>query len=217
MCLGDPMLEADEVGLRLVDTTRVHWLPVVHNRAQSSPLKDAGVVAACVMSSRWGTVDDVRLAEFVSHYLQLGVSHFVFYNQTETRRSRRFLSAASSTTSFSVNYLSWSLHIARDMLPYDCALRMRYRVEVLLVVEEDEFLIIGPDYLSRPLSRASEEAIQLPRKNFCRDSEGGYGMRLSRTRRRVTMGEPRLTVVGLETLLAGVIKPVQANIGVVHR
>ncbi|EEC13042.1 hypothetical protein IscW_ISCW020679 [Ixodes scapularis] len=95
LCSGDPQLEADEVGLRLVDTVRVHWLPVTHawkERSNGGNGDGDGSIAACVLS-RTGTVSDLKLAEFVAHYLLLGVEHFLFYNQTETRQARRFLDA----------------------------------------------------------------------------------------------------------------------------
>ncbi|KAH8040662.1 hypothetical protein HPB51_011977 [Rhipicephalus microplus] len=162
-CPGDPLLQADEVGLRLVDTSRVHWLPVGHaptNSVRLFPDAESGsgrraeaadhVRTARVQTSKFRAVvcalsvfdlatEDLLLGELVAHYTELGATDFVFYNRTESRRARTFFGAL--TTVNSVVYLPWTRHDARPLLAYDCALRMRGFADVLVAVGTDERLV----------------------------------------------------------------------------
>lgn len=154
-CPGDPLLQADEVGLRLVDTSRVHWLPVGHAPTNSArPFPDAAPVAnvrtarvqtskfravVCALSVFDSATEDLLLGEFVAHYTELGATDFVFYNRTESRRAHTFFGAL--TTVISVAYLPWTRHDARPLLTYDCALRMRGYADVLVAVGTDERLV----------------------------------------------------------------------------
>ncbi|KAH6939323.1 hypothetical protein HPB50_016949 [Hyalomma asiaticum] len=130
-CPGDPQLQADEVGLRLVDTSRVHWLPVGHapptntgtfsgsfpDGAPAAPTRTANVptskfrAVVCALSIFDSTTEDLLLGEFVAHYTELGATDFVFYNLTKSRRARTFFGALNTVrhrVQRKAGYNSWS-------------------------------------------------------------------------------------------------------------
>lgn len=211
VCPGDPHLPADEVGLRLVETSKVHWLPVT--TAPAAPplkLKDP-IVAACVLS-RHGTIEDVRLAEFLAHYASLGVHTFVFYNQTSTKKVRRFL--GSSPVPLQVRYLAWQRKDARGILPHDCALRLRNRADVILAVDFNEFLIVEDAKMPSILEEALHAAVSFPRKFFCGQKTSQY-LQLVGTKRKQGGNTLQMVLADWDGLLRG--KTSESNVAVIHR
>lgn len=249
-CPGDPQLQADEVGLRLVDTSRVHWLPVGHAPSTVADLPPAtnGVPAAtvragnvpaaklravvCALSVFDAATEDLLLGEFVAHYTELGATHFIFYNRTQSRRARTFFGAL--TTVVSVEYLPWTRHDARSLLAYDCALRMRGRADVLAAVDTDERLVPwrvlaqgavsqesgGDDAADWRLSDVRGSLLRMSRKTFCGadgDVSQGAAMLLSRHRRLGDVQAAGVVVADLDALLAGTLASHHSKRVLVHR
>ncbi|XP_075536450.1 uncharacterized protein LOC142571757 [Dermacentor variabilis] len=259
-CPGDPQLQADEVGLRLVDTSRVHWLPVGHapsTIAYPSPATNGGKVrrliprrsapaaivradgvpaakfgaVVCALSVLDAATEDRLLGEFVAHYTELGATHFVFYNRTQSRRARTFFGAL--TTVVSVEYLPWTRRDARSLLAYDCALRMRGRADVLAAVDTDERLVpwraLAEGAVSKEsggyaadwrLSDVRGSLVRLSRKTFCGadgDVSQGAATLLSRGRRLGDIEPAGVVVADLNALLAGTLGTHHSRRLLVHR
>lgn len=210
-CPGDPQLQADEVGLRLVDTSRVHWLPVGQRARRWS-----NNAVVCALARRGADVEDSSFAEFLAHYMDLGATHFVFYNHTESWRVRRFLGVFNTQVHFvNIQYLSWSRQSARALLAYDCALRMRGLASVLVVVDTDEFVVpstsgaqesTGGTGHEWTLAEARGSVMRLSRKVFCEPGSrqgAAQAHLLSRRDRHPDLEPAGVVVAGLDALLSG--------------
>ncbi|XP_077516076.1 uncharacterized protein LOC144126048 [Amblyomma americanum] len=244
-CPGDPQLQADEVGLRLVDTSRVHWMPVGHAPPRAglaaatiagapAPSDSSSRVVVCALARREAATEESRLGEFVAHYFALGASQFVFYNQTQSRRARKFFDTLGSVVSVEARYLSWTRRDAHALMAYECALRMRGRADVLVAVNTNEFLVpystagAGTGNLASgtkdatdwSLADARGSVMQLSRKTFCRpaagDSQEGP-LLLSRLHRTEDVRPAGIVVASVDALLDGTVASHHSKQVHVHR
>lgn len=224
-CPGDPQLQADEVGLRLVDTSRVHWLPV----GQPARLWSSKAVV-CALARRGAEVEDSSFAEFLAHYMDLGASHFIFYNHTESWRVRKFLGVFNMQAPFiNIQYLSWSRQRARALLAYDCALRMRGLASVLVAVDTDEFIVpstsgdqgsTGGTGHEWTLAEARGSVMRLSRKVFCERGsrqEAAQAHLLSRKDRHPHLEHAGAVVAGVDALLSGSALAHHSKLLTLHR
>ncbi|XP_049518321.1 uncharacterized protein LOC119442742 isoform X3 [Dermacentor silvarum] len=200
-------------------------VPAATVRAGNVPATKLRAVV-CALSVFDAATEDLLLGEFVAHYTELGATHFIFYNRTQSRRARTFFGAL--TTVVSVEYLPWTRHDARSLLAYDCALRMRGRADVLAAVDTDERLVPwrvlaqgavsqesgGDDAADWRLSDVRGSLLRMSRKTFCGadgDVSQGAAMLLSRHRRLGDVQAAGVVVADLDALLAGTLARTTPN------
>ncbi|XP_049518320.1 uncharacterized protein LOC119442742 isoform X2 [Dermacentor silvarum] len=216
-------------GTRAFDRRRpppaTNGVPAATVRAGNVPATKLRAVV-CALSVFDAATEDLLLGEFVAHYTELGATHFIFYNRTQSRRARTFFGAL--TTVVSVEYLPWTRHDARSLLAYDCALRMRGRADVLAAVDTDERLVPwrvlaqgavsqesgGDDAADWRLSDVRGSLLRMSRKTFCGadgDVSQGAAMLLSRHRRLGDVQAAGVVVADLDALLAGTLARTTPN------